>query len=828
MNLKSLFFALYEAPNEQAVEQVLHQSEYQSVMSQQVNWKPLGGNKDSFGVIENQQASPIAALIEKLTNSIDALLMRKCYEHNIDPKSNDAPQTMEIAVAQFFLNRKNWDLVKERKKQAGHLQVLADGIFKERNKNTSLIIYDNGQGQHPEDFEKTFLSLLRGNKNEIPFVQGKYNMGGTGAIVFCGKKRYQLIASKKYTNDGPFGFTLIRKHPLTEAEKNSNIKNTWYEYFVYEGKIPAFDCDELDLNLHKCLFKTGSIIKLYSYQLPSSSSSDISRDLNQSINEYLFKPALPIFTIEKKERYPKSSLFRELYGLKRRLEKTDNKYIEEFFSEKGEFDQIGNMYVTCYVFKPKIEGKSVKESKEAIKREFFKNNMSVLFGMNGQVHGHYTSEFITRSLKMSLLKNHLLIYVDCSHMHMEFRNELFMASRDRLKKGEESVLLRKKLTNILKQSKLKAIHNKRKQGITLDVTQEKDLLTTLVQKLPQNQALFSLLNKTFHIEQKHNSLNKKNTSNASPSKKTTPSSSNKEDFKPKRYPSAFKLKTKGKKDKDGIPVIQVPLGSEKTINFSTDAENQYFDRVEDPGEFTIDILGQEPETTDGENGNEVGTQNQTAQSINVRRTSPDQGTIKVVVESSKKKTKIGDRIKVKVILGNKGDDFEQFFWIKITDPLKAPKNKQEEPEQLGLPSCKRVYQQTKANYLDWATLEDKAGIGMNYDIVMYPFIDEDKLDCIYINMDSTVLKNYKSKLKNASYEQLELADKKYLTAIYFHTLFLYTITKKRQYNIHQLNQETAEPIEVDLVDYLKDIFNSYYAEFLLSFGLEDLMNSLEA
>ena len=58
--------------------------------------------------------------------------------------------------------------------------------------------------------------LLCGNKNEIHFVQGKYNMGGSGAIVFCGKKRYQLIASKRYDNSEGFGFTLIREHPLNQ------------------------------------------------------------------------------------------------------------------------------------------------------------------------------------------------------------------------------------------------------------------------------------------------------------------------------------------------------------------------------------------------------------------------------------------------------------------------------------------------------------------------------------------------------------------------------------------------------------------------------------
>ncbi|OIN92086.1 MAG: nucleotide pyrophosphohydrolase [Anaerolineae bacterium CG03_land_8_20_14_0_80_58_20] len=51
-------------------------------------------------------------------------------------------------------------------------------------------LYDNGEGQHPDDFPNTFLSLHRNNKTDIHFVQGKYNMGSTGAVVFCGTHRY--------------------------------------------------------------------------------------------------------------------------------------------------------------------------------------------------------------------------------------------------------------------------------------------------------------------------------------------------------------------------------------------------------------------------------------------------------------------------------------------------------------------------------------------------------------------------------------------------------------------------------------------------------------
>ena len=214
--------------------------------------------------------------------------------------------------------------------------------------DTSLIIYDDGEGQHPEDFEATFLSLLRGNKNEIHFVQGKYNMGGSGAIVFCGKRRYQLIASKRYDGSGLFGFTLVRKHPLTPEEAKTK-KSTWYEYLLIDGKIPAFPIAELDLGLLGRKFTTGTIIKLYSYELKGN--RNIRRDLRRSINEFLYAPALPIYMIESAKRYPNDRALTDVvFGLKRRLQDADA-YVEATFSETYIDKRIGKMKVTVHVFR---------------------------------------------------------------------------------------------------------------------------------------------------------------------------------------------------------------------------------------------------------------------------------------------------------------------------------------------------------------------------------------------------------------------------------------------------------------------------------------------
>jgi hypothetical protein len=89
-------------------------------------------------------------------------------------------------------------------------------------------------------------------------------------------------------------------------------------------------------------------------------------------------------------------------------------------------------------------------------------------------------------------------------------------------------------------------------------------------------------------------------------------------------------------------------------------------------------------------------------------------------------------------------------------------------------------------------------------------------------MDSAVSKNFRSKIKGGV-EAYQIADSRYVSAVYFHTLFLYTISKNRKYSFSQ----GEENDERDLTDYLKDVFESYYTSFLLNFGTEQLMQSYE-
>lgn len=796
IDLLKLFFNLYNAQTEEDVDNIIAEN---SEVFKDENWHPLGGDEKYFGIVRGQQSNPIAALVEKVTNSIDALLTRKCYEAGIDPESNESPRTMEEAIQKFYPEHKNWDMQTFRRKQSEEIQIIADGP----PRNTSVIIYDNGEGQHPEDFERTFLSLVRGNKINIHFVQGKYNMGGSGALVFCGRKRYQLIASKRYDNTGQLGFTLIGQRKIgtsIDAKRYS-----YFEYFRINDVIPSVDINEFDAKLFGRKFKTGTLIKMYSYQFPSGYAG-FAQDLNQSLNEFLFEPVLPVLTVDNKDRYPKNKVLElDLFGLKRRLEEDKNAYVNTFFSQVYEDQLFGKAKVTCYVFKPKLENRDVKKSKQIIRDRFFRNDMSVMFSVNGQVQGSYSSEFITRTLKFNLLKDYLLIHVDCTGMNLDFREELFMSDRERLKKGEEASLLRDYLGIKLRKSQLDEINRRRRESIGLESEDTTELIKSFAKNLPKDSELFKLLQNTLILEERKEK--KKGTDSKKPKEKAE-----EKPFNPKSFPTQFKLHRK----KNGLNVVSVPLKGEKTIMFNTDVVDDYFDRIENPGDLQVALLKAKRKDTKG--GDKQGTEKDISMFFNIVKSSPNKGIIKLTLNPTKE-LQVGDEIEIKVSLTTGSEPIEEILLVKIVEPEKPKERTPKEEdayENIGLPELKRVRKK------DWEMLESKY-IEMNYDTVMFPYCDGDKLETIYINLESKVFLNHRSKLKGE--DQILVAQKKYISSVYFHTLFLYMITKRRNYSLSI--PKDGKQVDITIDEYIKDVFDSYYGDFLLNFGMEQLMGVLE-
>src|SRR5258705_5672122 len=98
MNDKKLLLELLAAESEQEVLGVFNK---RGLLDDASRWRDLGGMPNNQSVVHAQQSSPAAALVEKDTNGVDALLLRHCKAAGIDPRGHNAPQSMAKAVPTF-------------------------------------------------------------------------------------------------------------------------------------------------------------------------------------------------------------------------------------------------------------------------------------------------------------------------------------------------------------------------------------------------------------------------------------------------------------------------------------------------------------------------------------------------------------------------------------------------------------------------------------------------------------------------------------------------------------------------------------------------------
>lgn len=160
--------------------------------------------------------------------------------------------------------------------------------------------------------------------------------------------------------------------------------------------------------------------------------------------------------------------------------------------------------------------------------------------------------------------------------------------------------------------------------------------------------------------------------------------------------------------------------------------------------------------------------------------------------------------------------------VKITNPERKPtRAKKDETPPLGIPELVLCAKESGDGIKSWDDIAN-AGVEMGYAEVVYPVVDDDKLSQIIINIDSTVLKDFRGGAK--SHEASELSERRYISAVYFHTLFLFATTKSRRYELTKGDDSKRE--DVLLADYISDLFKSSYAQFLLNFDTADLLEAL--
>lgn len=562
---RRLFEQLLGADSETAALGVLTAS---GLLQDDSAWRLLGGRENNFAIVGNQHSDATGAMTEKIINAIDAVLMASCYRAGIDPEGPDAPLDMASAVEQFFGIRggRLGDLTpRELTKLADAIHLVAVGS----KESPSFLVIDRGEGQTPNSFPQTFMSLTESNKLRIPFVQGKFNSGGTGVLPFCGNEHLQLIASRR-APDSPsaaddasrdqWGFTIVRR---LEPAEDDRRKSSMYVYLAPGGEVPRFDAGEIDVLPGEASAKNppapyasplafGTVVKLYDYRWRAKSIA--TTEARFELEKYLHAPCLP-FRITESRDYRANYYSTTVAGVWASVEATtsdpDKLRVEDGFPFVGslEIPRVGHLNYRVAVFKTEVDSRRIPKG--------------VFFDLSGQAQGSLPADFIPRRLGFEFLRNHMLVSVDCSSMRKGARENLFMAARDRLRRDYVYDEVVAQLETYLKAHPgLRALNSARlNRAIEKGLSSEEDVVATLNQLLQQDPGLRRLFN-----------LGDRLVSTTGPVEA--------QPFAGRRFPTFFDMAA-------GPEIRPCPLNHTVRLEFATDAANNYFDRSESPGSFTI-------------------------------------------------------------------------------------------------------------------------------------------------------------------------------------------------------------------------------------------------
>ena len=582
---EKLALELARAETEKEVIDILNRTGYWDDDSA---WREYGTTSTNFSTISTQQGNADSALVEKLVNSVDAVLMRECLKDEVDPSSASAPQSIPEAQDKFFgiYGGKLSNIDKrQRTSLAENIYLVATGS----KTNPSLSVIDKGEGQSPKRMPETILSLTKDNKVKIPFVQGKFGMGGTGVLRFCSKGNsvYLIISKRNFDIDvktdekiyggndetrDSWGVTVVRREDPKPGERSSH-----YTYLAPKGEILAFNADELPLlpgpypdALHAPL-KFGTFIKLYEYDIGPGLLSIIRLKLYYRLALLLPDVALPIRISERRRGYEDHKTYdTTLSGLSVRLDEDRADDLEPEFATPG----TGEMT---------IKGEKLSYSIYVFKKDKSKNYTNgakgdgIIFSVNGQTHGSISKDFFARkAVGKSYLSKDILVIVDCSKISNRSQEVLFMASRDRLVKGDLYYSIEGELEYILKNHEgLKELENRRRQeaiaGKLKDSKPMTDVLKDIFNKSPTLASIFQhgvRIRNPFKME----------------------GVDSQEKFVGEPFPNFFKPEKEHTADNPK----SCPINQERFyIKYETDAVNDYFKRDKDPGTLTITLNGYE-------------------------------------------------------------------------------------------------------------------------------------------------------------------------------------------------------------------------------------------
>jgi len=589
LEIKELCTSLMLADSEQQVIALLKERGYWDDPS---CWRYYGDDELNWNRAGNQQVRADFALNEKLVNTIDTRLMLECMLDGVSPESAEAPQSIREAVNRFV--EKSWSGVLKvsggrvedwptdfRRKVADGISVFVTGP---KDLKPCVNISDLGEGQTPEAFPFTLLSLGKNNKIKVNFVQGKFGQGSTGAIRFCGTERLQLIVSRRHPKlignsavspsypthhtDNMWGFTVVRREGAGQK-----VRSPFLSYLApldageagkdRKGRVLRFEAESLPLFplgdvAYKREVEHGTLVKLYEYNLKGVSNILRRDGLRPKIDLLLPEPALPMRFHECRPQHKTGQEQTEtMSGLFARL--NGNKNLEEVKPTTLTLTVNGHdLFARIFAFKPG----SAKT---------YRANEGVIFTINGQTQGYIKANFFARPKRVGLqrLAQDLLVVLDCSSLSAVEQDDMFMPSRDRLVEDNAFAMeIEHKLETALHDHPgLRDLRNARaKLDMEEQLADDKPLEDVLKRVLKNSPNLARIFGQGVRLQNPFRP-------------ETTPKIQ--APFVGKPHPTFFRF---AGKEQGQVLTRSAHMGSRVRLTFETDVEDEYFTRKVDRGE----------------------------------------------------------------------------------------------------------------------------------------------------------------------------------------------------------------------------------------------------
>jgi hypothetical protein len=567
--VKSLFIALRDCELAGDVQRLL---ERHGLWDNDEYWRPLGDNDNNWGNVNNQHERSDAAIVEKLTNSQDAVLLGACLSAGVDPEGDAAPASVAEAVQSFFGSESPSD-------RAQHWAVAVSGSRGTRGLSRPCIsISDVGEGQTPTSMHKTILSIGGGNKRRKRCQQGKFNQGGTASIVFsqdginliCSKRDPGVLEQNPEPCDraGHWSFTITRIRWWPDAIGESRTPTVQYLSPGPVGEdgnrgLLAFTSEHLaimpvDDAAHMREVGHGTLIRMYEYEMDGFASNAVLRGGVMRRLEAL-QPGMPLEGRVHECRYGPGNATR-LRGAVMKMRNSDE--LIDGFPVSINLEILGNEIQTdVYAFNP--ERASTYRTK----------GQAIVFTVHGQSHAQLGVSFIKKA-RQGIIANDLFIEVDCSNLQQQVGSTLFKASRDRFADTTFKRLLLDELRDAIES-------NEALSELSAEV-RRRDLQT----RLSDDRPVQDLVRKFLSTDPSLRSLLLQNQGRISdPVPRDT--SDGETSWQAQTHPTIFHFE---KMEPGETLVRTAAVGKYCRVNFKTDVVADYFRRDDCPGKKQVTIV----------------------------------------------------------------------------------------------------------------------------------------------------------------------------------------------------------------------------------------------